>query len=273
MIYEKWQVLLLNGIEVKGNGTSIQRFRGRPAIELLAYLVVNSHRFVPREELAGVILPDSTEKDGRAGIRTALSSLRSQLEPPGVPSNTVLIADRTSVRISPTAFVADVLEFATAARKALSAPTHNDAADITDAINRYRGEFLPGHYTDWVLNQRSDYRETYRNLLQRLMKQSISFQTAKPALPYVRQYIEENPEDEAAYALGMTVCLLAETPDVALELFDKLQRAMREEYDEEPSQTLIELANQAKHSLSINGNVAYGVGACSLWNCCQLYCS
>src|SRR5580700_7789685 len=103
MLSEKWRINLLNGLEVTGSGNQIDRFRGRTSAELLALLVINCHRFVAREEIAGTIWPESSSEAGRAGLRTALASLRSQLEPPGTGANTVLLADRTTVRLSPDA--------------------------------------------------------------------------------------------------------------------------------------------------------------------------
>ncbi|HLV79648.1 MAG TPA: hypothetical protein VKT32_05175 [Chthonomonadaceae bacterium] len=48
---------------------------------------------------------------GRDSLSTSLSSLRHQLEPPGVPTGAVLLADRATVQMNPEAVLTDVAEF------------------------------------------------------------------------------------------------------------------------------------------------------------------
>jgi DNA-binding SARP family transcriptional activator len=48
---------------------------------------------------------------GRTSLRTALASLRRQLELCGTPAGSFLIADRANVRINPDTITTDVAEF------------------------------------------------------------------------------------------------------------------------------------------------------------------
>ena len=52
---------------------------------LLAYLAYHSHRSHPREELIEFLWPESDPRAGSVSFRTALASLRRQLEPPDIP--------------------------------------------------------------------------------------------------------------------------------------------------------------------------------------------
>lgn len=50
-----------------------------------------------------LLWPDAERDAGRSSLWVVLASLRRQLEPPGVPRGGVLIADRSTMRLSPAA--------------------------------------------------------------------------------------------------------------------------------------------------------------------------
>ncbi len=95
----------------------ISRFRTHKTAALLAY-----HRDQPphaRSTLIDTFWPESDA--GHRSLRQALSSLRSQLKPPGVPAGTVLVTDRPAARLNPVAVTTDVAEFEAAIAAAIKA--------------------------------------------------------------------------------------------------------------------------------------------------------
>ncbi len=100
------------------------------------------HRSHSREELIDLLWPDADLDTGRNRQRQALATLRRSLEPPGLAD--VLLADRNTVWLNPVAFRCDVAEFeACIARR-----------DVAGALALYAGELLPGHYDEWILEER-----------------------------------------------------------------------------------------------------------------------
>src|SRR5690242_16714887 len=89
----------------------LTRFRTQKAAALLAYLALNLHRLHSREELLELFWPEMVWEAARGNLRTTLNSLRNVLEPPGVASGSVLVADRQSVRLNPDVVVTDAAEF------------------------------------------------------------------------------------------------------------------------------------------------------------------
>src|SRR4029079_16395843 len=77
----------------------VTRFRTQSTGALLDYLAYNKGRSHPREVLIELLWPDSARDSGRHNLSNALSSLRNQLEPPGVPAGAVIIADRLTVEL------------------------------------------------------------------------------------------------------------------------------------------------------------------------------
>src|SRR5258708_7059559 len=110
------KVELLGGLRLERDGRLITRFRTRKAAALLAYLAFHRHRAHPGDELIEIVWPGPD--DERHKLRKALTSLRRQLEPPGVPAGGVLIADRSTVQLNPVCATTDVAHFEAAIQAA-----------------------------------------------------------------------------------------------------------------------------------------------------------
>jgi predicted ATPase/Tfp pilus assembly protein PilF len=157
------RIELLGGLRVQqGEQRTITRFRTRQTGALLAYLAYHLGRHLPREVLIEAIWPDAEARTGRNNLRIALHSLRSQLEPPGVPAGAVLQTDRFAAGLNPAAVVTDVGEFLAAVQKAETAPEDTVRhAVLRQAIDLYRGELLPGLYDTWVLDEKDRLQALY----------------------------------------------------------------------------------------------------------------
>src|SRR5437588_12901760 len=87
-------------------------------------------------------------------LRTALASLRRQLEPPGVPAGAVLVANRLFVQLNAAAVATDVAQFEAALQAAARAPgIEPQIQRLDEGIALYRGPLLPGYYETWVLSE------------------------------------------------------------------------------------------------------------------------
>src|SRR5690349_2049052 len=108
------QVELFGGLTLRaaGRGQGVTRFRSRRTAALLAYLAYYPDRRHLRETLVEMFWPDApTEERARASLAVALSSLRAQLEPPGMTPGAVLRTDVGAVGLNPTAVSTDVARF------------------------------------------------------------------------------------------------------------------------------------------------------------------
>src|SRR5687768_4001819 len=106
----QWRIRLFGGVAIESGDQVITRFQPRKTAELLAYLAYNLPPHHPREHLAGLSWPEAEPDAARHSLSQALSSLRRQLEPPGILRGAVLVLDRTSVRLNPQAVTTDVAE-------------------------------------------------------------------------------------------------------------------------------------------------------------------
>src|SRR5437867_1203312 len=106
-----WRIELLGGLRATHADRVIQQFRSQRAGALLAYLALYRDRSHPREALIEMLWPECEPEMGRMRLRVELSSLRKQLEPPGVPAGAVLLADRVVVQLNPAIVTTDVAQF------------------------------------------------------------------------------------------------------------------------------------------------------------------
>ena len=117
---------------------------------VLAYLVLNRDRVLTREEVAFALWPDSSDAQALTNLRRELHVLRHAL--PAL--ETLLGLDHRTIRWrTDIPHVLDVAEF----EDGLDAGAA-DLDRVRAAIDRYRGDLLPGIYDDWI----SPHRERLR---------------------------------------------------------------------------------------------------------------
>ncbi len=149
------RIELFGGLRAHQAGRCITRFQTQKTGALLAYLAYHLHRSHPREVLIDMLWPEAEPAAGRNRLSIALTSLRHQLEPPGIPSGAVIQADRFTVSLNSAAVATDVSEFASLLRQAAQSKTEADVqCALRRAMELYRGELLAGYYDEWVVTER-----------------------------------------------------------------------------------------------------------------------
>lgn len=135
-----------DGANVERNDTKqIRRFRSQKVASLLAYLALHAGRDCSRDVLCEALWPDGDPQETRNRLRVTLSSLRKQLEPPGVPRGAVLDVSVTNVvRLRAESVWVDAAAFETALRN----------GDVHKARALFTGELLPAFYEEWILQER-----------------------------------------------------------------------------------------------------------------------
>src|SRR4051812_17824137 len=108
---EHWRIELFGGLRLVRGERTIRRFRSQKTAGLLAYLACYSSRDHPRDELVDRFWPENELEAGRHTLRQALTSLRRQLEPPGITPGGVLLTGRRYARLNPAAITTDLVDF------------------------------------------------------------------------------------------------------------------------------------------------------------------
>jgi predicted ATPase/DNA-binding SARP family transcriptional activator len=245
-----WQIYLLGGLRVEQDNRTITRFRTQKAGALLAYLAYHRHRAHLRDQLVELLWPEGDPQAGRSNLSRELSGLRNQLEPAGRPGarthggcGTVIVADRTSVRLNPDALTTDVAAFESAlhAAECAGAPTER-ASHLAEAIETYSGELLPGYYDPWILQEREWLADRYFQALGQLLSLLQQAGELPRALEYARRGVRTDPLREEAQRDLMRLLAAAGQPEAALRQYRELERLLKQELEAEPSAAVREMA-------------------------------
>ena len=176
------EIRLLGQFDVRQDGEPIERL-SRPAMTLFAYLVLTRGTLHPREKLAGVLWPDSSESNARKNLRQALWQLRKAV------GDSCLRVDPRSIGFnldSESWLDIQVLE-------------SSSDQDLVEGVAAYAGELLPGYYEDWVLLQRDRLEATYERKMQRLLAQQTAKNRWMEVINLAEQWIARGNAPETGF--------------------------------------------------------------------------
>lgn len=215
------RIEMLGGLKVHVAGRTIDRFQTRKTGALLAYLALYSNRTHSREVLAEILWPDGDPTAARNRLNQAVSSLRRQVHPPGVQPDSVLGSDHYKLWINDVGVKTDVGEFR---KLALSAIGSRSRADLTAAVELYRGELLAGYYEDWVVTERLVLGELYLRCVKCLAGELADSGQTDEALGYLAAASAHDPLDSELRELSMHFHMLRSRPCTAAREFEEFER-------------------------------------------------
>jgi predicted ATPase/DNA-binding SARP family transcriptional activator len=256
----RWRIEMLGGLRAAGThevgrgDCVVTRFRTQKTGALLAYLAFHLPRSHIREHLIELLWPEADLESGRRSLSTALSWLRHLLEGPGVPPGTVLVTDRTSVRLNPEVVRTDVAELETALHAVASGKDAERREELTRAVALYRGELLPGFYESWVLGQRERLADLYFRAVRQLEALLEDAGELQRALEYARQGVSADPlREEAQYDL-IRLLIAVGQPAAARRQYRELERLLQQELGSTPAVATRALLQETEHAVVLPAN-------------------
>jgi predicted ATPase/DNA-binding winged helix-turn-helix (wHTH) protein len=174
---ERCRITLLGALLLHQGERRVDKFQSRQTAEVLAYLAYRRAAApdVPfsRERLGAIIWPHKDQ--ARDNLKTALSSVRRLLEPPGVPSGAVLVTTPNHVHFRADAVQTDVMAFESALKAAKHARTSEQKiVSLQQAISVYGGEFVPDCYSDWAAEERLRLSQSFQDAAEELARLLVS---------------------------------------------------------------------------------------------------
>lgn len=233
-----YRIQLLTGLQVQLGERTIARFSTQKAAALLAYLACHSGQTHPREVLIDMLWPDTILRAGRASLSQALSSLRRQLEIPGIPAGALIQTTYSTVGLNPDVITTDVAEFEAALRSAAQVTDSEQRARfLTEAVECYRGELLPGFYEDWVLVEQQRLADLHFQASRRLVAHLEQAGEPDRALDFACRVVAADPLREEAHCDLIRLYVATGQPAVARRQYRELERVLREELNTTPCAT------------------------------------
>src|SRR5689334_4512899 len=194
-------VSLLGEQSITGDGGDgvATRTRSSRSVALIAFLVVHAGSPQPRQRIAGLFWPESTDAQALTNLRRELHQLRQVLG--DEPSLVVTPAD-LCWRDTETCRV-DLRVFAAGREAALAAAAAGDDQGIlvqaAAAIAEYHGDLLPGCYDDWLLEARTQMERQCVDLCDLLGETRARNGDLAGAVDVTRRRIRLQPLEEVGY--------------------------------------------------------------------------
>jgi predicted ATPase/DNA-binding SARP family transcriptional activator len=249
MMNTPWHIELLGRLRATQGDCVLTRFRARRTGALLAYLAYYLDRPHPREVLIELFWPEAEPGSGRNNLSRELNSLRRQLEPPGVPAGAVVVADRNTVQLNPTACTTDVQAFEAALHTAARARSSTERAErLAEAVDLCQGELLPGYFEEWILPERQRLAEAYLQALEELVGRREQAGDLSRALEYARRAVAVDPLREGTYGHLFRLLVASGQPEAARRAYRDLERRLQQELGEAVSAATRQLVHDLEQT-------------------------
>ena len=173
--------------------------RSSRVVALVAFLAVHAGSPQPRQRIAGLLWPESTDAQALTNLRRELHHLRQVL---GDEASLVVTPRDLCWRDTNTCRV-DVRVFDIERKAALAAAAAGDDDGIlvhaTAATAAYRGELLPGVYEDWLLEARSELERQCVDLCDLVRAARARTGDLTGAVEAARRRVQLRPLEEVGY--------------------------------------------------------------------------
>ena len=242
------EIRLLGQFEVRQD-SKLLAISSRPAQSLLAYLLLNPGIGHRREQLAGLLAPDSAEENARGMLRHALWRLRKTLGADPLTGRDYLLVDELTIAFDASAHY--WLDAAVVAEPLTAAPS---AEHLAASLAAYAGDLLPGFYDDWVVLARVRLEAIFEVKMRRLLEQQLAAGCWADVTETAERWIALGHSPEAAYcALMVAHAALGDRSRVA-SAYRRCVEDLRGGLGVEPS-----AATQQLHERLVKGDNAAGL--------------
>jgi DNA-binding SARP family transcriptional activator len=210
--------------------------------EFLAYIVLHRHKPIPRQSLAFLLWPDSSEAQARTNLRNLLFKLRSAWP----RSEEFLDVGRTEIRWKGDhPHQIDVVDFEAAlAESARQASPQQKEAALSRALSLYKGDLLPDLYEDWVLQKRERLRTLFLRAAEELVLLLEDQRRYDDAIVEAQRLLHADPLQESSYRHLMRLYAARGDRAAALRTYHTCLSLLERELAAPPSAATQELYNR-----------------------------
>jgi len=230
----------------------------RKVCDLFKLLLSAEQHRLHREQIQEILWPTSTSEQAANSFGKTLYLLRRALEPDLAAgkgsSSTYVLLDHDTLMLIPDRMEIDADVFEASAKqlqtrmRSRSFKGQDSQADFHfldefDAVLAlYKGNYLPEDlYEDWAQRRRDRLRRVYSWLLENAAKVALEKAQGQRASEYLQALLERNSADEQTHRQLMLVYARMGRRSDALNQYQLLREALREELDAQPLTETTEL--------------------------------
>jgi two-component SAPR family response regulator len=221
------------------------QWRSQKAKYLLAMLAAAGDNPVSEDKILESFWPGSLQK-GRNCLYWSTSTLRQCLKADGFEMDPI-VRTASGLQLNPEIprwHDLDLFEkLADSVRKG-STNAYN-IEEYLHVLDLYRGPYLEGAYYDWAVNDRHRLEVQAGELLSRFIDWTLQKQRFSNTLDYALRLLDIDPSHNDAHLAVMKAFLGLGKPKDALDHFERTEKLLRTEYDEEPTIPMLEYRQRA----------------------------
>jgi len=224
------RIRLLGELDLRRDEVAVPPLGSARAESLLAYLLLHREAPQPRQRLAFLLWPDSSDPQARTNLRHLLHNLRRALPD---PDRFLEVTQRTLRWRDDASWWLDVAAFEDAVARAGQAGQAVPA--LQEAVELYGGDLLQSSYDEWLLEERERLRRRYLEALERLAELLEAGREHARAIGYAERLLREDPLREATYRLLMRLHDARGDRARALRTYHACAATLERELSVEPS--------------------------------------
>jgi len=246
------EVFLFGGFQLRRDGEPVAPLPSRAARSLFAHLVLDRGTRHPRERLAAQFWPELPATRARRRLSHTLWQIQDTLgELPGGWDHLLTTSDAITLDADAPCWV-DVEAFEQQldrVRATAGGGTRPSAQlpELEQAVDLYRGDFLAGHYDDWVFEEQQRLSQRYLDALTSLVAAARGQGAFEEALVYARRVTHQDPLREEAHREVMRLCMLLGRASDALRQYERCREVLAEELGTEPAAATRQLHQRILH--------------------------
>lgn len=201
---------------------------------ILVYLVL--HGSATRDELIELLWPGEDPEKASSRLRSTIRLLRKALCPPWRSSTEYILYQNERYLLTPTIRVtSDGQQFRQMIWQARLAPENTRPYICKQALNFYGGEFLPGCYNDWVIEQREQFATEMLWAREEHTYWLLNNGRTAEAETEARAIIDVDPFRERAWRFLLRSLLQQQRTVEAVKVYQRLATLLHDELGIEPS--------------------------------------
>jgi DNA-binding SARP family transcriptional activator len=188
-------IQLFDAFELRLGDVALPPFDSARAESLLAYLLLHRDAPQPRQKLAFLLWPDSTESQARTNLRHLLHTLRRTLPD---ASRYLDVTPRTLQWRADVPVWLDVAAFVDAISRS-GRDADEELVALREAVELYTGDLLVGCYDEWIADEREHLRTRFLDALARLVALLKNRGDIADAIRYADRLLRHDPLREETY--------------------------------------------------------------------------
>jgi predicted ATPase/DNA-binding SARP family transcriptional activator len=237
-------IQLLGGFRVSVGARTIEdaEWRLNKSKQVVKLLALAPHHALQRDQVQDLLWPDHTLDAATKNFHVALYHARHLLAgDPGATSRYLPLHRGQITLCRDAAYTVDVDLFEVAAT---TARRTRDLAAYREALKLYTGDLLPeDRYEDWAEQRREDLRRIYLALQLDLAHMHEERGEIEQAIEVLEGLVVSEPLHEQAHARLMRLYARIGQRQHALQLYERLQKALKAELDTVPDVAIEHLYN------------------------------